>query len=72
MWAIRLTIVCPKCKGKIKKNSGGEMHCVDCGIKVILKEVTGFDGSLCYDVIEAVPAKPVTLEISRPINKEKD
>ena len=56
MWVRRMTVVCPKCSGKIKKNGGGELRCADCGMKVGIQEViveddefgsiTGFINSL--------------------------
>ena len=54
MWVRRMTAVCPKCSGKIKKNGGGELRCADCGMKVGIQEVTTIDDTLCYEITEIV------------------
>ena len=59
MWVRRMTVVCPKCSGKIIKNSGGELRCKDCGMKVGIHEVNTEDGTLCYDITEIVEKKVV-------------
>ena len=61
MWVRRMTVVCPKCSGKIKKNGGGELRCADCGMKVGIQEVIVEDDTLCYDIMEIVEKKKVRL-----------
>ena len=63
MWVRRMTAVCPKCSGKIKKNGGGELRCVDCGIKVGIQEVTEIDDTLCYEITEIVEKKKGVIKL---------
>lgn len=59
MWVRRMTAVCPKCSGKIKKNGGGELRCADCGMKVFIREVTTEGDTLCYDIVEDSTVRPL-------------
>ncbi len=63
MWVRRITAVCPKCSGKIKKNGGGELRCADCGMKVGVQEVTTEGDTLCYDIIEIVEKKKGVIKL---------
>ncbi len=59
MWVRRMTVVCPKCSGKIKETGGGELRCKDCGIQVGIQQVITDDDTLCFDVVEIVKKKEV-------------
>ena len=62
MWVRRMTAVCPKCSGKIKKYGGGELRCADCGMKVSIREVIDVGYTLCYDIIEDSTVRPLTIK----------